>query len=101
MVDLEGEFSIVFGKPCHNVGEAQAMDHVAGFTLINDVSARNWVEQFQRTKDPNQNRMGKNLPTFCPMGPVIATKDEITDPDDVHGDGLEQQGHAGFAHAAT
>ena len=84
MVDLEGEFSIVFGKPCNNVGEAQAMDHVAGFTLINDVSARNWVEQFQRTKDPDQNRMGKNLPTFCPMGPVIATKDEIADPDDVH-----------------
>ncbi len=84
MVDLEGEFSVVFGARCNNVGEAQAMDHVAGFTLINDVSARNWVEQFQRTKDPDQNRMGKNLPTFCPMGPVIATKDEIADPDDVH-----------------
>jgi 2-keto-4-pentenoate hydratase/2-oxohepta-3-ene-1,7-dioic acid hydratase in catechol pathway len=84
MVDLEGEFSVVFGAPCHNVGEAEAMDRVIGYTLINDVSARNWVESFQKTKDPDQNRMGKQLPTFCPMGPVIATKDEIADPNDVH-----------------
>jgi acylpyruvate hydrolase len=84
MMDLEGEFSVVFGAPCHNVGEADAMDKVIGYTMINDVSARNWVESFQRTKDPDQNRMGKQLPTFCPMGPVIATKDEIADPDDVH-----------------
>jgi 2-keto-4-pentenoate hydratase/2-oxohepta-3-ene-1,7-dioic acid hydratase in catechol pathway len=84
MVDIEGEFSVVFGAPCHNVAEADAMDRVAGYTLINDVSARDWVEAFQRTKDPDQNRMGKQLPTFCPMGPTIATKDEIADPDDVH-----------------
>jgi 2-keto-4-pentenoate hydratase/2-oxohepta-3-ene-1,7-dioic acid hydratase in catechol pathway len=83
MVDLEGEFSVVFGAPCHNVGEAEAMDCVIGYTLINDVSARNWVESFQKTKDPDQNRMGKQLPTFCPMGPAIATKDEIADPNDV------------------
>jgi len=84
MMDLEGEFSVVFGAPCHNVSEAEAMDKVIGYTMINDVSARNWVESFQRTKDPDQNRMGKQLPTFCPMGPAIATKDEIADPDDVH-----------------
>jgi 2-keto-4-pentenoate hydratase/2-oxohepta-3-ene-1,7-dioic acid hydratase in catechol pathway len=84
MVDLEGEFSVVFGAPCHNVSEAEAMERVIGYTLINDVSARNWVESFQKTKDPDQNRMGKQLPTFCPMGPVIATKDEIADPNDVH-----------------
>ncbi|HXQ53461.1 MAG TPA: fumarylacetoacetate hydrolase family protein [Stellaceae bacterium] len=84
MVDLEGEFSVVFGAPCHNVSEAEAMNYVAGYTIINDVSARDWVESFQKTKDPDQNRMGKQLPTFCPMGPVIATKDEIADPNDVH-----------------
>ena len=83
MVDLEGEFSVVFGAPCHNVTQSQAMDFVIGYTLINDVSARNWVAQFQQTRDPDQNRMGKQLPTFCPMGPAIATKDEIPDPDDV------------------
>ncbi len=83
MVDLEGEFSVVFGAPCHNVAAADAMAHVAGYTLINDVSARNWVEAFRATKDPDLNRMGKQLPCFCPMGPVIATKDEIGDPGNV------------------
>ena len=83
MVDLEGEFSIVFGAPCHNIREDEAMSYVAGYTLVNDVSARNWVENFQRTKDPDLNRMGKQLPGFCPLGPVIATVDEIPDPHDV------------------
>lgn len=84
MVDLEGEFSVVFGAPCHHVAAADALHCVAGYTLINDVSARDWVAEFQRTRDPDKNRMGKQLPTFCPMGPAIATKDEIPDPDNVH-----------------
>jgi acylpyruvate hydrolase len=83
MVDQESEFSIVFGAPCHNIKEDEAMGCVAGYTLINDVSARNWVENFQTTGDPDLNRMGKQLPGFTPMGPVIATKDEIPDPHDV------------------
>ena len=83
MVDQEAEFSIVFGAPCHNIGEDEAMACVAGYTMINDVSARNWVENFQKTGDPDLNRMGKQLPGFTPMGPVIATKDEIPDPHDV------------------
>ena len=80
MVDFEGEFSIVFGAPCHNVSEADALTAVAGYTIINDVSARDWAENFIKTGDPDLNRMGKQLPTFCPMGPVIATRDEIPDP---------------------
>ena len=84
MVDLEGEFSVVFGAPCHNVREDEAMDRIIGYTLINDVSARNWVENFRETRDPDLNRMGKQLPGFCPMGPAIATKDEIPDPHNVH-----------------
>ena len=83
MVDQESEFSIVFGAPCHNIKEDEAMACVAGYTLINDVSARNWVENFQKTGDPDLNRMGKQLPGFTPMGPVIATKDEIPDPHNV------------------
>ncbi len=83
MVDLEGEFSIVFGAPCHNLAASEVMATVAGYTLINDVSARDWVENFRATRDPDLNRMGKQLPGFCPMGPVIATKDEIPDPHDV------------------
>ena len=83
MVDQEAEFSIVFGAPCHNIKEEEAMGCVAGYTMINDVSARNWVENFQSTGDPDLNRMGKQLPGFTPMGPVITTKDEIPDPHDV------------------
>lgn len=59
------------------------MEAVAGYTLINDVSARNWVENFIATGDADLNRMGKQLPGFCPMGPVIVTADEVADPHDV------------------
>src|SRR6185312_10685468 len=50
MVDWEAEFSIVIGRPCHAVAEADALDYVDGYTLINDVSKRKWVGQvFQST----------------------------------------------------
>ncbi len=80
MVDFEGEFSLVFGSRCHNVQPADAMGHVAGYTIINDVSARNWVHTFRATGDPEVNRMGKQLPSFCPLGPVVVIKDEVPDP---------------------
>ena len=83
MVDFEGEFSIVFGTPCHNIGADEAMRHVAGYTLINDVSARKWVPHFTATNNPDLNRMGKQLPGFTPMGPVIVTADEVPDPHDL------------------
>jgi len=93
MVDWEGEFSVVIGRPCHAVAEADALDYVAGYTLINDVSARDWVTPvFKATAVMagvlawERNLLGKQFPTFCPMGPVLATRDEIADPDDV---GLE------------
>jgi len=83
MVDFEGEFSLVFGRDCHAVDEKDALEAVVGYTIINDVSARNWVEHFLKTNDPDINRQGKQLPTFCPMGPVIVTKDELPNPHDV------------------
>ena len=43
MVDYEGEFCFVFGRACHNVGVDEAMDYIAGYTIANDVSARNWI----------------------------------------------------------
>ncbi len=81
MVDLEGEFSIVFGAPMpqRQRGRGDGPRSI-GYTLINDVSARDWVENFQKTGDPDLNRMGKQLPGFCPMGPVIATKDRSPTP---------------------
>jgi 2-keto-4-pentenoate hydratase/2-oxohepta-3-ene-1,7-dioic acid hydratase in catechol pathway len=90
MVDWEGEFSAVIGRPCHGVDAKQALDHVAGYTLINDVSARDWVAPVFAASGVmgpifawEQNLLGKQFPTFCPMGPVLATRDEIADPNDV------------------
>jgi 2-keto-4-pentenoate hydratase/2-oxohepta-3-ene-1,7-dioic acid hydratase in catechol pathway len=90
MLDWEGEFTVVIGKPCHRVAEAQALDYVAGYTIANDVSARDWVAPiFAATgiMGPihawEHNLLGKMFPTFCPMGPVIATKDEVQDPGNV------------------
>ena len=90
MVDWEGEFSVVIGKLCHRVKAAQALDYVAGYTIVNDVSARDWVAPvFSSTgiMGPihawEQNLLGKMFPTFCPMGPVLATKEDVPDPGNV------------------
>jgi acylpyruvate hydrolase len=90
MVDWEGEFSVVIGRPCHAVSEAEALDYVAGYTLINDVSARNWVAPvFHATGVMpgvlawERNLLGKQFPTFCPTGPILTTRDEVPDPDAV------------------
>lgn len=90
MVDWEGEFSVVIGRPCHAVSEAEALDYVAGYTLINDVSARDWVAPvFDATGAMpgvlawERNLLGKQFPTFCPTGPILATRDEVPDPDAV------------------
>lgn len=87
MVDYEGEFAVVFGATCHRVDAARALDHVAGFTLINDVSARDWAlaairglngsSPMQAKLIWDMNIMGKQFPGFCPIGPTIATLDEI------------------------
>lgn len=91
MIDYEGEFTFVVKHACHRVSEADAMNHVFGYTLANDISARNWVEDFFKAegKFPSllgweRNVMGKQLPGFTPLGPVIVTKDEIKDPYNLH-----------------
>jgi 2-keto-4-pentenoate hydratase/2-oxohepta-3-ene-1,7-dioic acid hydratase in catechol pathway len=90
MVDYEGEFCFVFGRACHNVGVDEAMDYVAGYTIANDVSARNWIGEVMRAEGTfpaaqawERNIMGKNFPTFTPCGPVMVTADEIADPHDL------------------
>lgn len=91
MVDFEGEFCFVFGRDCHRVSEAEALDYVAGYTIANDVSARDWVPgvisaqgNFPAIHAWEANILGKQYPTFTPMGPVIVTKDEIADPAALH-----------------
>jgi acylpyruvate hydrolase len=90
MIDYEGEFTFVFGRTCHRVTEAEAMSYVAGYTIANDVSARNWAPEFFAAKGNfdaihtwERNIMGKLLPSFTPCGPVMATADEIADPHDL------------------
>jgi 2-keto-4-pentenoate hydratase/2-oxohepta-3-ene-1,7-dioic acid hydratase in catechol pathway len=58
------------------VSAAHALDHVAGYTIANDVSARRW----QKHAGGGQWVRGKSFDTFCPLGPVLVTADEITDP---------------------
>jgi 2-keto-4-pentenoate hydratase/2-oxohepta-3-ene-1,7-dioic acid hydratase in catechol pathway len=84
-VDYEGELAVVFAKPCHRVTAADALDYVGGYTLVNDVSARlRPPEQVPSTDDIKRSvidtHLGKQHPTFCPIGPVLVTADEIPDP---------------------
>ena len=73
-VDYEVELAVVIGKTATAVPEADAYDYVAGYTVANDVSARDI--QFRQ----QQWHQGKSYDTFCPMGPWLVTKNEIPDP---------------------
>ncbi len=73
-VDYEGELGIVIGKSCRHVAAADAADVIAGYTIVNDVSVRD----FQRHTP--QFTMGKSFDTHGPVGPVIVTGDELGDP---------------------
>jgi len=72
-VDYEAELAVVIGRRASRVSEAEALKYVFGYTLINDVSARDL--QF----GDGQWTRGKGLDTFAPLGPFITTRDEITD----------------------
>ncbi len=76
--DWEVELAIVIGKKASYVDEADAMDYVAGYVLHNDVSER----EFQMERGGTWDK-GKGCDTFAPLGPFLATKDEIPDPNNV------------------
>jgi 2-keto-4-pentenoate hydratase/2-oxohepta-3-ene-1,7-dioic acid hydratase in catechol pathway len=85
-VDWEGELAVVIGRPCHAVAAADAWDYVAGYTLLNDVSARDAIPTIQAAQTPLDGRwawtdmlLGKQFPTFAPIGPAVVTRDEIKD----------------------
>lgn len=85
-VDYEGELAVVFGRTCHRVSRTQAMSYVAGYSVANDVSARDWVKAVWGAKEPwearlswETNIMGKQFDSFTPLGPVLTTADEIGD----------------------
>ncbi|HOY23216.1 MAG TPA: fumarylacetoacetate hydrolase family protein [Cellvibrio sp.] len=75
-LDWEVELGIVIGKHASYVSEADAMDHIAGYCVINDVSERN----FQLERPGGQWDKGKGCDSFGPLGPYLVTKDEVPDP---------------------
>jgi len=73
-VDYEAELAVVIGKAGHRIAASEWEEHVFGYTIMNDVSARD----VQRAT--SQWSLAKSFPTFAPMGPWVVTKDEIADP---------------------
>lgn len=73
--DWEVELGVVIGKACKNVDAADALDYVAGYCVVNDVSEREW--QIERG---GQWDKGKGFDTFGPIGPWLVTRDEVPDP---------------------
>jgi 2-keto-4-pentenoate hydratase/2-oxohepta-3-ene-1,7-dioic acid hydratase in catechol pathway len=73
-VDYEGELALVIGPRCQHVPAARALEVVAGYTVINDVSARDW-----QWRSPTFT-MGKSFDTHAPCGPELVTGDEVGDP---------------------
>jgi 2-keto-4-pentenoate hydratase/2-oxohepta-3-ene-1,7-dioic acid hydratase in catechol pathway len=73
-VDYEAEFAVVIGQPGYRIAASDAMEYVFGYTIMNDVSARD--VQLATT----QWSLGKSFPTFAPMGPWVVSKDAIADP---------------------
>lgn len=70
-VDYEAELAVIIGVGGRDISAADALDHVWGYTAVNDVTARD------RQQEHKQWLLGKSLDTFCPMGPVAVTADEI------------------------
>jgi 2-keto-4-pentenoate hydratase/2-oxohepta-3-ene-1,7-dioic acid hydratase in catechol pathway len=76
-VDYEGELGMVIGTRCRHVTAERALEVVAGFTVVNDVSVRDW-----QWRSPTM-MMGKSFDTHGPTGPWITTRDEVEDPQDL------------------
>ena len=77
--DWEVELAFVIGKPGKYIAEADAMDHVAGFCVCNDVSERAY-----QTERSGQWSKGKSSDNFGPLGPWLVTRDEVANPNDLH-----------------
>jgi len=75
-VDYEGELAVVIGRDAKNVRPEEALDYVLGYTIANDVSARDWQFEY----GGGQWSRGKNFDTFAPLGPCLVTKGSLPDP---------------------
>lgn len=70
------ELAVIIGKTAKNVKRNQAMDYVFGYTVAQDISARDW----QKLRNGGQFLIGKSMDTFCPLGPAVVHKSKISDP---------------------
>ena len=70
-LDYEGEIGVILGKAGSQISESNAMDYVWGYTIINDVTAR------EKQRDHKQFFLGKSADTFCPMGPIAVAKEDL------------------------
>ncbi|PQA87697.1 fumarylacetoacetate hydrolase family protein [Hyphococcus luteus] len=94
MVDFECELSVVFGKRCSNVAVNEALSYIGGITMINDVGSREGLPEWESAAAAGDalgamnffHRIirGKQFRTFCPIGPVVTTADEIVDFQDIN-----------------
>ena len=73
-LDYEGELAVIIGRKGRGISPEEAMDHVFGYSILNDITARDLQ------KKHGQFFIGKSLDTTCPMGPSLVTKDEVDDP---------------------
>jgi 2-keto-4-pentenoate hydratase/2-oxohepta-3-ene-1,7-dioic acid hydratase in catechol pathway len=81
-LDPEIELGVVIGSRAKDVSEDEAMDYVAGYTIVNDVTAR--AMQFRDIEEHKPWFRAKSFDTFTPVGPYLVLKDEIPDPHDLH-----------------
>jgi 2-keto-4-pentenoate hydratase/2-oxohepta-3-ene-1,7-dioic acid hydratase in catechol pathway len=77
-VDYENELTVVIGKGGRGISKARAFEHVYGYTIVNDVTARTLQQRHK------QWFIGKSIDGFCPMGPVLLTADEVRDVNAMH-----------------
>ncbi|MXO66403.1 fumarylacetoacetate hydrolase family protein [Altericroceibacterium endophyticum] len=82
--DWELELGVVIGKRTHRVAEDEVMDHVAGFTVVNDVTAREHIFRKDGSAIGADWLSGKCFPTFLPFGPMIVPRDQVADPYDLN-----------------
>ncbi len=75
-VDYEGELAVIIGQRGKNISRNKALEYIFGYTCANDVSARDWQMDKERGQKGQWVR-GKSFDTFCPLGPVIVTPDEM------------------------
>ena len=83
-LDYEGELAAVIGKPAWQVSEDEALEHVAGYTILNDVTARNLQRLEAGDDDAIDWFSAKNMKRTTPVGPDVVTTDEIPDPQQLH-----------------